>query len=676
MATDDDIVVDWRDFLSDDDDDDDDIDLPASLDDGQNSVIVIDNLPVVTKAKYDKLVQIVHKLVAQYNPSKTFSGEFMMPLSNSGAEPQTQGFAFLEMESPEAAASAVEKLANYQLDKAHVFRVNHLRDFEKYAAIPETYHKPDMQPYKSRGNLNEWALDNRARDQFLLRAGDNTQVFWYDPKLSPVVAYEKKLWTESYAFWSPSGSYLGTFHRQGIALWGGENFERIWRLQHTGVSNIDFSPCENYLITTNRQQGEDCIIVWDLRTGRKLRSFPSTADVWPAFQWSHDDKFFARIREDASGISVYAAPGMNLLDNKSIKLQGVRDFAWSPSDNLLAYWIPEVNESPARVTLLRIPEKVEVAKKNLFNVNDCAIYWHPNGTYLSVKADRHTKTKKSSFTNFELFRVKEKNIPVDLLEFKEKVTAFAWEPCGTRFAVVHGDAPRPDISFYDMSLAKQSRLEPVVTLPKRATTSLFWSPKGHFCVLAGMQSGVLEFYNVDEQLTLGEGEHFMCTNVEWDPSGRYVATFVNHRRNPSESGYIIWSWTGQIREKAMLEKLSQFIWRPHPKSLLSPEQVADIEKNLKKYMAKYEPEDMALLTQQDDELLQTRERKRGEWKAFRDNVKEWLDRTRRKRREQRGYDSDDEDAFVVIQEVREEIIDEKEEVIAEAEALTEDDMRD
>ena len=32
-------------------------------------------------------------------------------------------------------------------------------------------------------------------------------------------------------------------------------------------------------------------------------------------------------------------------------------------------------------------------------------------------------------------------------------------------------------------------------------------------------NGQLEFYNVDEGETMATGEHFMCTDIEWDPTG-------------------------------------------------------------------------------------------------------------------------------------------------------------
>ena len=45
--------------------------------------------------------------------------------------------------------------------------------------------------------------------------------------------------------------------------------------------------------------------------------------------------------------------------------------------------------------------------------------------------DRYTKTKKSIYTGFELFSLKERDIPMEVLELpnkSEKIIDFAWEP--------------------------------------------------------------------------------------------------------------------------------------------------------------------------------------------------------------------------------------------------------
>lgn len=42
------------------------------------------------------------------------------------------------------------------------------------------------------------------------------------------------------------------------------------------------------------------------------------------------------------------------------------------------------------------------------------MFWHPQGDYLAVQVDRYTKTRKSTYTAFELFSVKERDIPMEV----------------------------------------------------------------------------------------------------------------------------------------------------------------------------------------------------------------------------------------------------------------------
>jgi len=48
------------------------------------------------------------------------------------------------------------------------------------------------------------------------------------------------------------------------------------------------------------------------------------------------------------------------------------------------------------------------------------LYWQSNGEFLCVKVDRQTKAKKPTYTTLEIFRVKEKDIPVEVIEIKGK----------------------------------------------------------------------------------------------------------------------------------------------------------------------------------------------------------------------------------------------------------------
>jgi len=203
------------------------------------------------------------------------------------------------------------------------------------------------------------------------------------------------------------------------------------RFAHEGVSFIDFSPCEKYITTLSQPlvllNDSNAIIIWDVRTQTKKRSFhadPQQQLIWPIFKWTYDDKYFARIHQDQ--LSIYETPSFGLLDKKSLKLSGIRNFTWSPTQNILAYWVAEDQNVPARVTLLEIPSRNELRAKNLFNVADCKMHWQKCGDYLCVKVDRYTKAKKEKneskysgmYFNFEVFHMKEKQIPVDSVEIK------------------------------------------------------------------------------------------------------------------------------------------------------------------------------------------------------------------------------------------------------------------
>ncbi len=71
--------------------------------------------------------------------------------------------------------------------------------------------------------------------------------------------------------------------------------------------------------------------------------------------------------------------------------------------------------------------------------------------------------------------------------------------------------------------------------------------QGKFLVLGGLKAmnGQLEFFSADDGEVMNAAEHFMCTNIEWDPTGRYVATSVTHIHQ-MENGFNIWLFNGTL----------------------------------------------------------------------------------------------------------------------------------
>jgi len=383
---------------------------------------------------------------------------------------------------------------------------------------------------------------------------------------------------------------------------------------------------------------------------------------------------------------------MRLLEKKSLLATDIHEFQWSPKANIISYWAPERNNAPAHVDLIQIPSRKKLRQKNLFNVTKCNMVWQIDGEYLAVKVTRHTKSKKTLYNNIELFRLNENGVPVEMLDMKDAVMALAFEPRGSRFAMVHAENPgssKVDVSFYDMMKqgepisvkgkkgvqkklpAKHAELHKIETLEGRQCTGIFWSPAGGNIILASLgdtASGTLEFYNVDDK-TIVMKEHYRANQVAWDPAGRTVATIVSqpleggHFKFAMDNGYILWSFQGKQLHQKSFESFYQFLWRPR-ETLLSQKEVEEVQKNLKKYEKQFEKAD-----KERARLLYLEETKgkRMERSKFR-HVLSRNKAIRQGRREEYvalldGYDSADDSNFVVREVQVETVLSKKEELV-------------
>jgi translation initiation factor 3 subunit B len=488
------------------------------------------------------------------------------------------------------------------LDKKHTMRVNKMTDIDRYGRegrVDDEYTPPKIDGFKDKEHLRSFMADpsGRGRDQFAMFRGESVGVFWNNEKDTPENIVDRQHWTETFVQWSPLGTYLTSIHALGVQLWAGASWSRQRRFPHPYVNMIAFSPTEKYLVTwSNRpiaipEEGHPALsldddgknyVIWDIDTATPLRSFaqldpppppppgeelrkrPEAPSAWPAFKWSADDKYVARLTPDV-GISVYELPRMTLLDKSMIKIEGVVNFDWSPAtptsggkptEQLFCFWTPEIGSNPAKVSLMGIPSKQVIRSLNLFSVSDAKLHWQSEGAYVCVKVDRHSKSKKSQATTLEIFRVREKGVPIEVVDtIKDTVINFAWEPKGDRFVIISTTEPpgatavppKTAVSFFAPEKAKGStpgNFKHLRTMEKKNHNAIYWSPKGRFVVVATVanpQSSDLDFYDLDFEGEKPEAEkdiaaslqlmntadHYGMTDIEWDPSGRYLASWVS-----------------------------------------------------------------------------------------------------------------------------------------------------
>ncbi|KAG9744637.1 translation initiation factor eIF-3b, partial [Aureobasidium melanogenum] len=708
------------------------------MEEGLDSFVVVDGLPKVPEESKGKLIKfILRKLTTA---GKTSEDLVLMPINDETN--MTEGYAFVEYESPAQAQAAVKALNGTPLDKKHTMAVNKLTDIERFGRegrIDEDYSPPEVEPFQEKEHLRWWLGDNDGRDQFVMYRGDSVGVFWNERDEQPDSIVDRAHWTESFVQWSPKGTYLTSMHAQGVQLWGGKSWSRQKRFAHPGVNLVDFSPDERYLTTWSHrpmqvEEGHPVLsldedgknyIIWDLETGLPLRSFvtldsagPNVDEAgnpikkklqWPAFKWSADSKYVARMNPE-QGISVYELPRMNLLDKVSIKIEKIQDFEWCPAtpqregvknyEQLFCYWTPEVGSNPAKVGLMSVPSKEVVRTRNLFNVSDAKLHWQSDGSFLCVKVDRHSKSKKSMATNLEIFRVKEKGVPVEVVDaIKDTVINFAWEPKGDRFVLITAGEvpvgaavpPKTSVSFFCPEKAKGNQVgnfKLIRTVDKKNNNAIHWSPNGRFVVVAtvlSQQSFDLDFYDFDyegekdekdKDLTanlalMNTAEHYGVTDIDWDPSGRFVATSASVWKHRMENGYHLYDFRGQLLREDPIDQFKQFAWRPRPERLLSKEEQKTVRKNLREWSKQFEEEDVARKNTANRAVVEQRRRLLDEWLAWRERTTAEL----RQEREEEGLPAISPEEAVAkdepaeegegkyVEEILEEILEETEEII-------------
>jgi translation initiation factor 3 subunit B len=495
-----------------------------------SSAIIVDNIPAVSQEKVPKLLNVILKIYAQLAPHINESNIYM-PFNEDTKT--TYGFCFIRFNNMEEANNAMKVTQGFAIDKKHSFKVSLYSDLDKFAKLPEEYKEPPAPEYNARPDPTSWLTDLQCRDQFVARYGHETEIYWAnstgeDPNLVYGGAREKsdgKVWCESYVSWSPQGSFLATFHKPGIKLWGSTEFTSFGKFMHPHVEELSFSPCENYLITYRYSfhaglNPAEAIIVWDVRTNAKLRTFDLKNPLDVKFQVQ------ATITPAAE---TNAPPGAPRKADRVIRGR-VKSYEGDNSGGTFCIEegnITHENVPSEKVTPLQEPNRLK---------------WSPDGQYVArLGVDIISVYQLPSMQLLD-----QKSIAA------KEVLEFVWSPKSTSNL----------ISYWCPAVGNHPALISILELPSRREISsrkmfdvtdgrMVWQNDGDYlCVHMVKNQGkkksyVLMFFRVNmpqvpvEQLELSEP----VLNVSWEPSGdRFVITH-GEARSPSIAFYTMGSST-------------------------------------------------------------------------------------------------------------------------------------
>lgn len=158
----------------------------------KDCVVVVDNIPKIGPEKFPKLLSRLTPKFEQVGRMRRDENDKPRLTFVTDEIGSTLGFAFAEYESPEEAQKALIQLHNFQLDRVHCFWACNASDLERLQTVPDEFVPPPPLPVLAadRPNFKSWLLDERGRDQFMVRHGEETSIFWHDHIVKPqLVSY-------------------------------------------------------------------------------------------------------------------------------------------------------------------------------------------------------------------------------------------------------------------------------------------------------------------------------------------------------------------------------------------------------------------------------------------------------------------------------------------------------
>ncbi|CAL9736970.1 eukaryotic translation initiation factor 3 subunit B [Monosporozyma servazzii] len=713
--------------------------------------VVVTGAPVIPESKVPLLTKALTGLFSK--AGKVVNMEF--PIDEETKK--TKGFLFVQCNSKADAVKIIKAYHTKRLDLKHRLFIYTMQDVERFnssSSEEKEFREPELPPFVSSGELKSWLLDENVRDQYAIQNEKLTTVFWNNDKIDEVtdeeVVESRTNWSNNYVRFSPKGTYMFSYHPQGVTAWGGPHFDKLRRFYHPNVRTSSVSPNEKYLVTfstdpivINKNSDEDEVespftikneghqlCIWDIATGLLSATFPVVKSeflVWPFVKWSYNDQFCARLVGDTLVVhdsTKKFAP----MESKTLKVAGIRDFEFAPTEVqllpirsnkpdpsvLLAYWTPETNNMSCKATIVDVGRNNGRVIKtvNLVQVSNVTLNWQNNSEYLCFNVERHTKSKKTFFSNLEICKLNEKDVPVQKIELKHRVVDFKWEPKGKRFITIALDEtndddnnnvaiPRSMVQFWAPEKNEKGKLNQDVIVKKwimvkeftkKFSNTISWSPAGRFVVVAtlvkpNLRKAELEFYDLDftgeksindASVTVPVQAHLKdlaqppcggVTDICWDPSGRFVVVWSSALKHKVDHGYKMFNVAGQLLREEAIPNLRNFIWRPRPASLLTNAEKKKVKKNLREWSVQFAEQDaMEADTAMRDLILKHREML-SEWNSYRHDIVHTLETEFNSTLDKTGAltplnaDVSEDDDYTTVEEIKEEVVEEKREKI-------------
>lgn len=617
-----------------------------SGDDSFSRHIILNGLPKnVTPDKRDLFQRHITKKIAETLGHNRFSIQLL-------TDPQTLLVygAFLSCATESEADAALAKLNMLHFTKTDVLSTYRWSALKNAEQGEETYVPPEMPTEESAEEdfVHNMADDEAARPQFVVKGGIalDCEWYWFDWEKNEPVLYRRPnirkedplgKWSEMdrrekslrqglvssllpavrpLPTWSSYGTMMISQHASGLKVWGGRSMHLLFEIPEE-VEAFLVSPCEKYIVVKTAND----LSVTNLRTAKKIRRLGNldlhSDELWPITRFSADDTLVAVCKtgynpHDLTNVSIgkmyiYTSETMKVLQGNdrtpaahTFAIPGLYKAEWNPMVGTQMAHVSALGPNQGwKVVISNVLVSEEgiateevLMQRNFLQAEKLDLLWHPAGTHLSVKVSMRSSTE------YFLFHVGPRAVSVMQLQIKTGYSAgrFSWQPNGDYFAmtleklnVKSGQLGETGVmQIYSIKSNKLKLLRETIS----AATHMFWSPRGARLVAANFNKSLLNFISInDSNVVVDQNKlsNISATDCQWDPTGRFYATWVSTLRNTTMAPhYRIFDYNGNELFRKESKPFSHLAWRPLPPSLLTDAEEKTVKESMKLILDEYE----------------------------------------------------------------------------------------
>ena len=383
------------------------------------------------------------------------------------------------------------------------------------------------------------------------------------------------------------------------------------------VQFMSFSAAGSYIVTYQKmtkasatngetQPPNPNLLIWSSTTGKVLHGFQSKTmkrDQWPPIQWTADETLAFHLVTNEIHVyhgHVFSDVSNPTLYHDKIKCAGVSNFSVPPKRILtnsvlegkyvLSTFVPEQKGKPARISLLRYPDKCGntenpksgplLVTKSFYQAEECSVKWSPKGDSALVLTHTSVDTSGDSYYGSTNLFLLLSESPQDIRNGEalsvplpggnassgvRPVLDVAWMPNGSKppaFCVISGKMPAL------ASLHNGTTGEPTFLFGNAHRNTIVWSDHGRFLVLGGFGNlaGGMDFYDKNKLKAIPQydpvtgadlgtrGNTASCAvGYGWSPSSRYFMVSTTSPRMNVDNGVRLYKYNGmEICDKSII----------------------------------------------------------------------------------------------------------------------------